>query len=101
MEFTDFLITKIEWLIGLGGSLVMFFVGKQSRKITDESGELDNLDKFREIAKKMVDDQIFASEKLRELIKEKDVIIENQSKIIKEQEKTLNKYSKKYGFLND
>jgi len=101
MEFTDFLISKIEWFIGLGGSIIMFFVGKTNRKITNESGELDNLDKFREIAKKMVDDQIFASEKLREIINDKDLMIENQSKIIKEQEKTINKYIKKYGILNN
>lgn len=91
--FEIFLQSK-EWIFGIFGSVIMFFVGKNMRKINEESGKLDNLEKLRGLIEKSVDDQIKSREGLTDIIARHEQFIEKQRKTIEEQRKIIEEQSK-------
>lgn len=88
----EFLIDQKEWIIGIIGSVVMFFGGRKSKKITDKTGELENLEAVRKIEKQLIEDIKSQIDELREtnsglqlIINQKDELIGAQQEVIDQQ----------------
>lgn len=80
-----FLKENWELITGLIGSVVAFFTGRKSKRQNEKTTELENLEKVREIEKKLIDDM---ENQIDKLIKYNDYL-----------EEKLVKYIDKYGVL--
>lgn len=92
----NFFIDHKEWIAGIIASVVMFFTGRKSKKISEESSQLQNLKTIRELEKQLVEDVKNQIIELREintglllLIEEKDEIIDKQQEIIDQQRELI------------
>lgn len=70
-----------------------FFAGRKSKKNNDQAGELENIQKVREIEKSLLSDM---DEQIRKLIQTNNTL----EAIIERQSKKIRRYEVKYGYLN-
>ena len=87
---------KENWEITTGviGSIIAFFGGRKSKRQNEKTTELENIEKVREIEKRLLSDM---DDRITELIKYNDYLED----IVEEIKKKLAKYVDKYGELNE
>lgn len=90
---TNFFIENKEWLVGIIATFGAFFGGRKSKKQTEKTTELENIEKVREIEKKLLADM---EDQVNKLIKYNDYL----EGVIKDVKKKLVKYVDKYGEIN-
>ena len=79
-----------EWIVGLIASLGAFFGGRKSKKQSEKSTELENIEKVREIEKRILLDM---EDQVEKLIKYADYL----EGVVKNVKQKLVKYVDKYG----
>ncbi len=82
-----------ELITGLFGSIIAFFGGRKSKKQNEKTKELENIEKVREIEKKLLADM---EDQVNKLIKYNNYL----EGVIKEIKKKLVQYVDKYGELD-
>lgn len=90
-----FQVIKENWAeisLAIGG-IISFFAGRKSTKNNDQAGELENIQKVREIEKSLLADM---DEQIRKLIQTNNTL----EAIIERQSKKIRRYEVKYGYLN-
>lgn len=90
----DFIKENWEIIMGAIGSIVAFFGGRKSKKQNEKTTELENIEKVREIEKKLLEDM---DNRITELIKYNDYL----EGVVEEIKKKLSKYVDKYGELDE
>lgn len=90
----EFIKDNWEILAGLIGSVFAFFGGRKSKKLSEKATELENIEKVREIEKKLLADM---EDQVNKLIKYNDYL----EGVVKEVKKKLVKYVDKYGELEE
>ena len=87
---------KENWEITTGviGSIIAFFTGRKSKRQNEKTIELENIEKVREIEKKLLADM---GDHITQLIKYNDYL----EGIVEEIKKKLAKYVDKYGELDE
>ena len=91
---TNFLIENKEWLIGIIVSISAFFGGRKSKKQNEKTTELENIEKVREIEKRLLADM---DDQVNKLIKYNDYL----EGVVKDVKSKLVKYVNKYGVLDE
>ncbi|WP_440881393.1 hypothetical protein [Tenacibaculum sp. C7A-26P2] len=83
-----------ELITGIIGSIVAFFGGRKSKRLNEKTTELENIEKVREIEKKLLADM---EDQVNKLIKYNDYL----EGVVKDVKKKLVKYVDKYGELDE
>lgn len=90
----DFIKENWEIIMGAVGSTIAFFGGRKSKKQNEKTTELENIEKVREIEKRLLADM---EDQVNKLIKYNDYL----EGVVKEVKKKLVKYVNKYGVLDE
>ena len=94
MKSMDFIKENWEIIMGAVGSIIAFFGGRKSKKQNEKTTELENIDKVREIEKRLLADM---EDQVNKLIKYNDYL----ESVVKDVKKKLVKYVNKYGVLDE
>lgn len=73
--------------------IIAFFAGRKTKKNAEQSGELQNIEKVREIEKALLEDM---EEQIKKLIDTNNIL----EAIIEKQSKKIRYYEKKYGHVD-
>lgn len=97
----DFLLNNWSEISLAIGGVGAFLVGKRTRKNDNESGELQNIEKVREIEKQLLEDMDDQIEKL--MTKNKRVMSYNDKLelVIEKQAARIQKYEDRFGKLEE
>jgi len=89
MNTENFFTEQIEWIAAGIAAVISFFGGRKSKKISDKTSELENLEKVRLMEKQLVDDVKKQVDELREINTGLQVIIEQKDEIIDKQQEVI------------
>lgn len=82
-----------EFSLALGG-IASFFAGRKSKKNKEQAGELQNIQRVREIEKSLLIDM---EEQIKKLISTNNIL----EVVIRKQSKKIRQYEVKYGVIKE